>query len=75
MPRPNVELVNRVYEAFGRRDLAALTELFSPSVVIDQSPEVPWGGHYEGLEGATAFYQALLMHRQSDDARQPGTVV
>ena len=57
--RPNVETVKQVYDAFRRRDLAAALALCAPDVVIDQSGEVPWGGHYEGHEGARTFHARL----------------
>lgn len=60
--RPNVRVVRKLYDAFTKRDMAVIFELFSPTIRIDQSPEVPWGGHYEGLEGALAFFQALTTH-------------
>ncbi len=60
--RPNVQLVRSLYEAFARRDMSVIMTHFSPSIVIDQSLEIPWGGHYEGLEGALAFFQALTDH-------------
>ena len=60
--RPHVQLVRRLYEAFAARDMAAINELFHPTIVIDQSPELPWGGHYEGMEGALAFFQVLTSH-------------
>ncbi|WAS94587.1 nuclear transport factor 2 family protein [Nannocystis punicea] len=58
--RDNVEVVKQVYAAFGRRDLAAVLALYAADVQIDQSPEVPWGDHYEGHAGAQAFFARLL---------------
>lgn len=63
--RNNVEVVKQVYAAFGRRDLAAAMALFAPDVQIDQSPEVPWGDHYEGLEGAREFFARLTRRLDS----------
>ncbi len=57
--RPNVEVVKQVYDAFRRRDLAAALALYAPDVVLDQSSEVPWGGHYVGHEGARVFFARL----------------
>jgi len=57
--RDNVEVVKQVYAAFGRRELDAALALFAPEVQIDQSPEVPWGDHYVGLEGAREFFARL----------------
>lgn len=58
--RGNVELVKTVYAALGRRDLAAFRETFGTDAELDQSGEVPWGGHYVGAEGAQAFYMKLV---------------
>jgi ketosteroid isomerase-like protein len=63
--REPVEVVKQVYSAFGRRDLAAAVALFAPEVQIDQSPEVPWGGHYEGHEGAHEFFARLTRRLDS----------
>jgi ketosteroid isomerase-like protein len=40
MSRENVELVERVYEAFSRGDAAAALSYFDPSVVMDASHRV-----------------------------------
>lgn len=59
MSHTPVEIVQEVYEAFGRRDLANVFELLSPAVEIVQSEELPWGGVYKGHEGARAFFGKL----------------
>lgn len=58
--RANVEVVKQVYAAFTRRDLAAALALFAPEVQIDQSTEVPWGGHYEGQAGLQQCFARLM---------------
>ena len=57
--RSPVEVVKQVYDAFRRRDFAAVFALFSPTVQIDQSSELPWGGHYEGQQGVKDFFARL----------------
>lgn len=57
--RGPVEVVQRLYASMLRRDAAALLGLLSPDVVLEQSPEVPWGGRYEGHDGARAFFAKL----------------
>lgn len=59
-PRPAVKIVEQIYAALRRRDIAALFELCAPDIVIDQSGELPWGGHYEGHEGFKAFFARLI---------------
>jgi len=61
-PRANVELVRGVYDAFARRDIASVFELFADDVAIDQSPEVPWGGAYRGRDEALRFFATLTQH-------------
>lgn len=54
--RPNVALVQQFYAALRHRDLPAAFALFAPDLVIEQSGEVPWGGHYTGHAGARDFF-------------------
>lgn len=58
--RSSVEVVKQVYEAFRRRDFATALALFAPNATIDQSSELPWGGHYEGHEGVKDFFARLV---------------
>jgi ketosteroid isomerase-like protein len=58
--RPNVEVVQRAYEAFARRELRTILGLFSEDVEILQASEIPWGGRYEGHAGAAAFFGTLI---------------
>ena len=48
-------MVAAIYEALEAKDVERLAELFSPSIVLDQDPALPWGGHYEGHEGFIEF--------------------
>ena len=61
----NLEVVQAVYEAFKRQDLATLLAAFDSSAEIDQSELVPWGGRYRGLEGVRSFLGALMSHVES----------
>lgn len=58
-PRHNVEIVRTIYAAFARRDPAAALALCSPDLIIEQSAEVPWGGHFIGHAGALQFFAGL----------------
>lgn len=51
----DVDVVREIYEAMAAKDIGRLAELFSPSIVLDQDPALPWGGHYEGHEGFIEF--------------------
>jgi uncharacterized protein len=57
--RANVDVVRRAYEAFERRDFAAIFELLATDVEIYQSAELPWGGAYRGHDGAREFLAKL----------------
>lgn len=57
--RPNVELVQHVYEAFKRRNPAEIFSLFAPGIEITQSGEIPWGGKYKGQDEALQFFGKL----------------
>lgn len=58
-PRANVEVVRAIYAAFHRRDVAGALALCAPDLVIEQSTEIPWGGRFEGHDGALRFFAGL----------------
>jgi ketosteroid isomerase-like protein len=62
----NLETIRRVYEAMKARDASALQELFAPESSIWQTPELPWGGSYEGHDGAFTFFLTLVEHIRSE---------
>lgn len=59
------QVVQEVYAAFGRRDVAAVFGRLSPDVELVQSSELPWGGRYRGLDGAGQFLTKLTSHLES----------
>lgn len=59
------QVVQEIYAAFGRRDVAAVFARLSPDVELVQSTELPWGGRYRGLEGAGQFMMKLTTHLDS----------
>jgi ketosteroid isomerase-like protein len=65
MARPNVELVERCYQLFRRRDFPAIFRLCTADVEVVQSPEVPWGGHYRGQEAVMRYFDVLTKHISS----------
>ncbi|HVT89670.1 MAG TPA: nuclear transport factor 2 family protein [Tepidisphaeraceae bacterium] len=65
MSQSNIERVKSVYAAFGHRDMEEIARLMSPEIVIEQSTELPWGGRYQGLQGLTMFFTALLANVNS----------
>jgi uncharacterized protein len=65
MADDNVATIERGYHALAARDASAIQEVFAPDVTIRQSPELPWGGDYEGLDGAFTFFLTLVEHIES----------
>jgi ketosteroid isomerase-like protein len=65
MSRENVELVERLYEAFARRDVPEITRVLSPEVEIFQSTDLPWGGTYKGIDQFGFFFRNLTQHINS----------
>jgi uncharacterized protein len=61
----NIATVQRMYEAFKTRDASVFQEVFAPDIKISQSPQVPWGGEYEGHDGAFTFLLKLVEHIES----------
>jgi uncharacterized protein len=61
----NIATIQRVYDAFKTRDANVFQELFAPDIKIWQSPELPWGGEYEGHDGAFTFLLKLVEHSES----------
>jgi uncharacterized protein len=60
MSEANINLVKSLYDAFGRRDQAAILALIDPAIEIRQSDQLPWGGSYQGPQGLLAFFEKLL---------------
>ena len=59
MAGENATLVRRIYDAFGRRDVATLADLVAPDVVVTRTPLLPWGGEYAGHAGVLEFFGKL----------------
>jgi hypothetical protein len=54
-----IEVVNAAYEAYGRKDLAAIAALYHPDCELYQSELLPWGGSYRGHAGLQLFFERL----------------
>lgn len=61
----NVSTIRRVYEAMQSRDANTMQELFAADIRLRQSPQLPWGGEYEGIDGAFTFFLKLVEHIDS----------
>lgn len=59
MVEDNINLIRQGYEAYERRDFAAIFALLHPEIEIYQTDLLPWGGRYQGHEQARTFFQKL----------------
>jgi ketosteroid isomerase-like protein len=57
MSQENVELARRTYEAFNRRDLDAVLNVFHPEVEIHDEPEIPDAAVHRGHEAVRRDWQ------------------
>ena len=59
MPAAGLAVVREMYDAFARRDGAAIFALLHPDVELRQTELLPWGGHYRGHEARREFFARL----------------
>jgi ketosteroid isomerase-like protein len=57
--------IRALYDAYARRDAAAIAAASADDVETVQTPLLPWGGVYRGAAGARAFLAALVAHVDS----------
>jgi ketosteroid isomerase-like protein len=55
----STQMINSLYEAFQRGDIARILSMVAPQATWRQSSAVPWGGDYRGPEGAAEFFKKL----------------
>lgn len=57
----NVAIIESLYEAFGRGDIATILANMTDDVVFktNNPPSVPWHGEYHGKEGVAQFFNAI----------------
>ena len=60
-----VQIVEEIYAAFSRRDVAAVFRRFEQQIEIVQTSALPWGGVYRGHEGAREFFSKLTQQINS----------
>ncbi|GAC1488211.1 MAG: nuclear transport factor 2 family protein [Pseudarthrobacter sp.] len=56
---PNVELSRRAYDAFGKGDMATLSELLADDVVWHIKATGPLNGDYRGRDAVLRFFASL----------------
>src|SRR5262249_25556480 len=64
-----VETVKRLFDAVNRHDQAAILEAYHTEVVIHEAPSLPYGGDYQGHEGAIAHVHGFY---RTWEALKPG---
>ncbi|ONI87454.1 hypothetical protein ALI144C_08640 [Actinosynnema sp. ALI-1.44] len=62
MTTDNLTTVERIYDAFARRDMDTIMAAMDHSVVIVQDAPLPWAGRYTGHAGLAEFLGRLLSH-------------
>jgi ketosteroid isomerase-like protein len=57
----NTEQITKIFEAFGRGDVAYILDQLADDVrfVSHLDPVVPWAGEYAGKDNVALFFQAL----------------
>ena len=57
----NVRLIEKLYDAFSRGNLAAVLNLLDPQAELNfEGPKaIPWAGNWRGREGWAQFFQTL----------------
>jgi ketosteroid isomerase-like protein len=66
------QVITSVYEALQRGDVESILRQIQQGAVWRQSKTLPWGGDYEGPEGAAQFFNKLneSMETVSFEARE-----
>ncbi len=54
-----VDVVNAMYAAANRGDMAGVTDAYAEDVVIEEAASLPFGGVYHGHDGFKAFIDAF----------------
>lgn len=66
MSESNIDLVRSLYDAFDRRDQAAVAAAMDPEGEFRQNEQLPWGGYYKGFpDGVHQFFSKLLARIES----------
>lgn len=60
-----IDTVRAIYDAIAAGDMAAIAARLAPDIRIEQTPDLPWGGTFEGLAGFAQFSKALRAHIES----------
>jgi ketosteroid isomerase-like protein len=74
----NIDVAKAVFDAVRARDLDALLRVYSDDIVIRDDPRLPYGGEYQGRDGAiqhAAGFAGTWDPHQSHSDRDPAEVL
>ncbi|MBV9242581.1 MAG: nuclear transport factor 2 family protein [Acidobacteria bacterium] len=57
-----IEIVRQGYALYAERNFPAIFELLAENVTVWQTEKLPWGGVYEGRDGAGEFFTKLAQY-------------
>lgn len=73
MSTENVETVRRLFQAVEERDLTGILEAYDPGIVIHEADSLPYGGVYQGLQGAKrhayGFWRTWRFLQSTEDVK------
>ena len=58
----NIRTVNKLYDAFRRRDISSLLDMFTDDAILHgptRAGVLPWGGLHKGRRGVAEFFSAV----------------
>jgi ketosteroid isomerase-like protein len=58
MSQSNIDLIRFLYDAFDRRNEAAVVAAMDPEVEFRQSEHLPWGGYYKASPTVSTNFSA-----------------
>jgi uncharacterized protein len=61
----NVQVIERIYEAYANRDVDGLLGALHQDFEIRASEPLPWGGSFKGTDGMMEFIQRISSHVDS----------
>lgn len=67
MTHPNIELVQDIYAAFGRGDIAFILDAVAPDItwgLVGNAEDIPMAGIRSGKAGVTDFFKSLKETQQ-----------
>ena len=60
MQMNSLEIIKQAYSYLNEKDIPRYFSLMSPNVELYQTEELPWGGHYRGLDESKVFLSKIF---------------